>query len=190
MAYEKTIWTNGGTPSINATNLNKIEQGIHEIHSRPNAKLVVPQDIPVLNFSGKKVVWGHANSADYGTHRMSYDTHGMFNASIPDELECKVSGKYMITVFLTFHGLTIGGGLQAEFFYSNYPDNELETPFDQSYTYIHKIVMPLRLQSSVELHQGDKLRLYVYGLNAGENAVIMQNGILSSWIAIECFELI
>lgn len=30
MAYTKTNWVNGGAPAINATNLNKIEQGIYD----------------------------------------------------------------------------------------------------------------------------------------------------------------
>lgn len=30
MPYTKTNWVNGGTPAINATNLNKIEQGIYD----------------------------------------------------------------------------------------------------------------------------------------------------------------
>jgi hypothetical protein len=31
MAYSKTIWVNNSTPSINATNLNKIEDGIFDV---------------------------------------------------------------------------------------------------------------------------------------------------------------
>ena len=30
MAYTKTNWTNGSAPALNATNLNKIEQGIYD----------------------------------------------------------------------------------------------------------------------------------------------------------------
>lgn len=33
MAYEKTVWENGNTPAINATNLNKIEDGIADAHN-------------------------------------------------------------------------------------------------------------------------------------------------------------
>lgn len=32
MAYTKTTWVNGTTPAVNATNLNKIEQGIADAH--------------------------------------------------------------------------------------------------------------------------------------------------------------
>jgi len=31
MAYTKTVWVNNSTPSINATNLNKIENGIFDV---------------------------------------------------------------------------------------------------------------------------------------------------------------
>lgn len=33
MAYTKTTWVNGGAPAINASNLNKIEQGIEDAHN-------------------------------------------------------------------------------------------------------------------------------------------------------------
>lgn len=33
MAYEKTVWKNGQSPAINATNLNKIEKGIDDAHT-------------------------------------------------------------------------------------------------------------------------------------------------------------
>lgn len=33
MAYPKTTWVNDGAPALNATNLNKIETGIHEAHA-------------------------------------------------------------------------------------------------------------------------------------------------------------
>lgn len=36
MAYVPNVWVNGTTPAINATNLNKIETGIDEIHSVVN----------------------------------------------------------------------------------------------------------------------------------------------------------
>lgn len=32
MAYQKTVWNNLSVPAINATNLNKIEQGIADAH--------------------------------------------------------------------------------------------------------------------------------------------------------------
>jgi hypothetical protein len=32
MSYTKTVWVNGTTPAINATNLNKIEDGLLETH--------------------------------------------------------------------------------------------------------------------------------------------------------------
>lgn len=33
MAYSKTTWVNEGPPALDATNLNKIEQGLYEAHS-------------------------------------------------------------------------------------------------------------------------------------------------------------
>lgn len=32
MSYTKTTWVNGNTPGIDATNLNKMEQGIYDAH--------------------------------------------------------------------------------------------------------------------------------------------------------------
>jgi len=32
MSYTKTTWVNGSVPGIDATNLNKIEQGIYDAH--------------------------------------------------------------------------------------------------------------------------------------------------------------
>lgn len=36
MAYTKTNWVNDSVPAINATNLNKIEQGIYDIDAEMN----------------------------------------------------------------------------------------------------------------------------------------------------------
>lgn len=34
MSYTKTNWKNNSTPALNASNLNKIEQGIYDLHSK------------------------------------------------------------------------------------------------------------------------------------------------------------
>lgn len=39
MAYTKTNWVNGSSPAINATNLNKIEQGIYDAAAKADAAL-------------------------------------------------------------------------------------------------------------------------------------------------------
>jgi hypothetical protein len=46
MAYTKTTWVNDTTPAINATNLNKIEQGIYDAHT--NLITIVTGTYPVL----------------------------------------------------------------------------------------------------------------------------------------------
>ena len=41
MAYKKTTWVDNSAPSINADNLNKIEQGIEDAHGLTDSNLVV-----------------------------------------------------------------------------------------------------------------------------------------------------
>lgn len=45
MAYTKTTWVNDSAPYLNATNLNKIEQGIQDAHTTADTA-VQPQDYP------------------------------------------------------------------------------------------------------------------------------------------------
>ena len=37
--YDKTLWTNGSTPAIDADNLNKIEQGIFDVTEATNKSI-------------------------------------------------------------------------------------------------------------------------------------------------------
>lgn len=48
MAYEKTVWVNGGAPAINAANLNKIEQGIYNATVKAEAALPASSFNPTL----------------------------------------------------------------------------------------------------------------------------------------------
>src|SRR5690606_29835183 len=53
MAYSKTTWTNGSGSKINATNLNKMEQGIADAHAlAASAGGGTEYDIPLSSFSG------------------------------------------------------------------------------------------------------------------------------------------
>ena len=44
MAYEKTVWVDGQQPPINAENLNKIEQGIYDMH---HPTVIAPSSVTV-----------------------------------------------------------------------------------------------------------------------------------------------
>lgn len=74
MAYTKTVWVNDTVPSINADNLNKIEQGIYDAHQE-NSDLkshldavddklnpvFIPVDIAELDWQEGYVKWNNGN---------------------------------------------------------------------------------------------------------------------------------
>ena len=56
MTYTKTTWVNNSTPAINATNLNKIEQGIYDAHVYEQLLCdEVPNTTQQYTFSGGSV---------------------------------------------------------------------------------------------------------------------------------------
>lgn len=155
----------------------------------PNLKLSVSETIPSLaNDVDTLVSWGPANPEIWIGHHMSYDTHGMFNPAVPTQFECKVSGKYRITSSIDFIGLS-GGRIQLSLYYETQDGETISELVDRSTVAPGSSVeAQVRLNSSVELHEGDIIKVYVKNLNAG-NAFV-NNGHITSRICIECFELI
>lgn len=49
MAYTKTQWVNNQAPAIDATNLNKIEQGIYDAHTSKQDTLISGSNIKTVN---------------------------------------------------------------------------------------------------------------------------------------------
>lgn len=53
MAYTPTTWVNGTSPFLNATNLNKLEQGVAAAHDLiPGGAAATEYDLPLSSFSG------------------------------------------------------------------------------------------------------------------------------------------
>ena len=49
MAYTKTQWVNNQAPALDATNLNKIEQGIYDAHTSKQDTLISGSNIKTVN---------------------------------------------------------------------------------------------------------------------------------------------
>ena len=62
MAYTKTTWVNDTAPAINATNLNKMEQGIYDAHDTADAATSAISTLPKLQYGYVTVSSIAANS--------------------------------------------------------------------------------------------------------------------------------
>ena len=74
MAYSKTTWTNGTAPAINATNLNKIEQGIYDAQNTIDSVLPIKDQFAVTNETFSMSV--AANS--YGDSTQTFTKSGYY----------------------------------------------------------------------------------------------------------------
>lgn len=86
MAYTKTTWVNDGAPAINATNLNKIEQGIEDVHALMNG---AGTDVQFVKSSGGNdtndgMSWATAKATIQGAHDALPSTGGLIRLSPGD----------------------------------------------------------------------------------------------------------
>lgn len=100
MAYTKTNWVNDGVPAINASNLNKIEQGIYEnsqnISELNNKATIARQDTNINNFKDWLI-----NTAKIGVYLVDLNISGSRSCIIVQ----KASSSYLS--FIQFgYGIT------------------------------------------------------------------------------------
>ena len=74
MAYTKTTWVNDTSPAINATNLNKIEQGIYDAQSSIDSILPLEDQFVVTNDSFSMSI----SAGNYGDETKTYTNAGYY----------------------------------------------------------------------------------------------------------------
>ena len=90
MAYTKTVFVNGSTPAINATNLNKIEQGIFDAATTVDYTVTIPstswtgasapftKSVTVTGMlSTDTPTWGYVPTGTYATDLIIKDNAGL-----------------------------------------------------------------------------------------------------------------
>lgn len=80
MTYSKTTWVQNSPPYINATNLNKVEQGIEDAHAALDVDIATIAQLRALNSSSQvdagevRYIKGYRATADGGQGNVYYDS--------------------------------------------------------------------------------------------------------------------